>query len=43
MSKVKAQLMILAASDPRADSSSEFDGIEDADDDVAASTRAVRP
>lgn len=42
MSKVKAQLMILAASDPRADSS-EFDGIEDADDDVAASTRAVRP
>jgi DNA-binding MarR family transcriptional regulator len=42
MSKVKAQLMILAASDPRADSS-EIDGIEDADDDVAASTRVVRP
>jgi len=43
MSKVKAQLTTLAASDPRADSASEFDGIEDADDDVAASTRAVRP
>ncbi len=42
MGKVKAQLTMLAASDPRADSS-EIDGIEDADDDVAASTRVVRP
>lgn len=41
MSKVKAQLTMLAASDPRSDTS-EFDCIEDADDD-AASTRAVRP
>jgi DNA-binding MarR family transcriptional regulator len=40
MSKVKAQLTLLAASDPRADSS-DFDGIEDPDD-VGASGRAVR-
>lgn len=40
MSKVKAQLMTLAASDPRGDIS-EFDSNDDPDEEIAASRRAV--
>jgi DNA-binding MarR family transcriptional regulator len=40
MSKVKAQLMTLAASDPRGDIS-EFDTLDDPEEEIATSARAV--
>ena len=42
MSKVKAQLTMLAASDPRADLSG-IDGVEDSDDDIGVSDRMANP